>query len=96
MRKLTGKDSPSFLHVPTSISVSDALDIGCGDGHWVAHAAKAWGVHGTKIVGIDFLPMAKDMIATLSGPSAENTEVFNHNLCVAFCALNSPLNFGLA
>jgi SAM-dependent methyltransferase len=91
MRKLTEKGSPSFLHIPTSVSVRDALDIGCGDGHWVAHAAQAWGVHGTKIVGIDFLPISKDIMETLSGPSAENTEVFNHNLCVTFYALNSPL-----
>jgi hypothetical protein len=92
MRKLTEKGSPSFLHIPTSISIRDALDIGCGDGHWVAHAAQAWGVHGTRIVGIDFLPISKDIMETLSGPSAENTVVFNHNLCVTFCALNSPLN----
>jgi SAM-dependent methyltransferase len=90
-RKLTEKDSPSFLHIPTSITVHDALELGCGDGHWIAHAAQTWGVHGTRIVGIDFLPIAKDMTESLSGLSAESTEVFHHNLCVTLHALNSPL-----
>ncbi|KAH9004138.1 hypothetical protein EDB86DRAFT_2135572 [Lactarius hatsudake] len=79
VRRLTENGSPSFLHVPTSIPVHDALDLGCGDGHWIAHAAQVWGVHGTKIVGIDLSLSTKDITATLSGPSAENTKLFHHN-----------------
>ncbi|KAI9444910.1 hypothetical protein H4582DRAFT_2094720 [Lactarius indigo] len=79
VRKLTEKGSPSFLHLPTSVPVRDALDLGCGDGHWVAHAAQAWGVHGTKIVGVDLSLSTRDVTAALSGPSAENTKLLHHN-----------------
>jgi SAM-dependent methyltransferase len=82
MRRLTEKGSPSFLHIPTSISVDDALDLGCGDGHWVAHAAQAWRVHGTKVVGIDLSLSTEDTMPIISGPSAENTKLLHHNLCV--------------
>lgn len=61
MRKLTEKGSPSFLHIPTSIPIRDALDLGCGDGHWAAHAAQAWGVQGTNIVGVDLSLSVEDM-----------------------------------
>ncbi len=99
MRRLIGKGSPSFLHIPTSILVRHALDLGCGDGHWVAHAAQTWAVHGTKVVGINLSLSAEDTAATLSGPSAENTELLHHNLCVqkpTFCAFNSPLIVGFS
>ncbi|KAI9460475.1 hypothetical protein BJY52DRAFT_1361857 [Lactarius psammicola] len=79
IRKLTEKGSPSFLHIPTSVPVHGALDLGCGDGHWVAHAAQAWGVHGTKIVGIDLSLSDENITATLSGPGAENTKLLHHN-----------------
>ncbi|KAH9081769.1 hypothetical protein EDB83DRAFT_2512614 [Lactarius deliciosus] len=79
VRRLTENGSPSFLHVPTSIPVHDALDLGCGDGHWIAQAAQVWGVHGTKIIGIDLSLSTKDVTATLSGASAENTKLFHHN-----------------
>src|SRR6266404_298534 len=80
MRKLTQSQSPSFLS--TSIPVPDALDLGCGDGQWVVHAAQVWGDHGTKLVGVDLPFSTEDSTATPSEPNTENPTLLRHNLCV--------------
>ncbi|KAI0308107.1 hypothetical protein B0F90DRAFT_1813428 [Multifurca ochricompacta] len=79
MQKLTDNNSPSFIRNPISIPVRNALDLGCGDGHWVAHAAQAWGTHGTMITGIDIPLPAKDVRMILPEPGAENTKLLLHN-----------------
>jgi hypothetical protein len=79
-RQLTSDASPSLLHSPSPSPVRNALDLGSGDGHWVAHAALAWG--GTKITGIR-MPLSIDEEQTsLPGRDAENVTVLRHNLYV--------------
>jgi SAM-dependent methyltransferase len=82
MQKLTADGSPSFLHIPTSSPVCNALDLGCGYGHWVAHAAQVWGAHGAKIIGVG-IPLSFDEDqATLPGVDSENVKLLCHNLYV--------------
>lgn len=81
MQKLTTDGSPSFLHIPTS-SVRNALDLGCGYGHWVAHAAQVWGAHGAKIVGVSIPPSFDEAQVTLPGVGSENVKLLCHNLYV--------------
>jgi hypothetical protein len=82
MQKLTTDGSPSLLHIPTSSPVRNALDLGCGYGHWVAHAAQVWGVHGAKIVGVSIPPSFDEDQARLPGVDSENVKLLCHNLYV--------------
>ncbi|KAI9454827.1 hypothetical protein F5148DRAFT_413855 [Russula earlei] len=61
MKRLMEDDFPS---VHTSSPVRSALDLGCGDGHWVSHAAQAWASQETKITGI-YLPLSTDEEQTI-------------------------------
>lgn len=84
MQKLMRDGSPSFLDNPTSSPVQHALDLGCKDGHWVAHAAHAWGAHGTKIIGLSMPPCVDEEQATLPRVPVdkENVKLLHHNLYV--------------
>jgi len=89
-RKLTSDASPSLLHSPNPSPVRNALDLGSGDGHWIAHAAQTWGAHGTKITGIR-MPLSIDEEQTsLPGRDAENVTVLRHNLYV-YMSNSAPL-----
>ncbi|KAI0257247.1 S-adenosyl-L-methionine-dependent methyltransferase [Lactifluus subvellereus] len=79
LQKLTRDGSPSFLYFPTSSPVRNALELGCGDGHWVVYAAQAWNAHGTTITGID-VPLSTQEVQTRHpGQIAENAELLSHN-----------------
>jgi SAM-dependent methyltransferase len=85
MQALTRDDSPSFLHIPTSSPVRSALDIGCGDGHWVAHAADVWGAHGAQIIGVSIPPSDEEQ-TMLFWVDRENVKLLRHNLYVYMVA----------
>ncbi len=74
--------SPSFLDVPSSSPVHHALDLGCRDGHWVAHAAQVWGAHGTKIIGLSLPPCIGEEQTTLPRVDKEGVKLLRHNLYV--------------
>lgn len=80
MRKLTKDRSPSFL--PITLPVQNALDLGYGNGHWVAHAAQVWGANGTKITGINIPLSTNKEKALLPGQGTENVKLLCHNLYV--------------
>lgn len=82
MQKLTRDGSPSFLHIPASSPVRNALDLGCGDGHWVAHAADVWGAHGARITGVITPPSIDDEQTTLPWVDTDNVTLLCHNLYV--------------
>ena len=54
--KLTRADSPTF-HNFGKKPPSDVLDLGCGEGFWVLHAAKLWKSSNTRVVGLDLIDM---------------------------------------
>ncbi|EAU89999.2 hypothetical protein CC1G_05915 [Coprinopsis cinerea okayama7 len=58
LNRLNGTGSPTFYdygnHPPAT-----ALDLGCGQGHWVVDAAIAWKGHGTKVTGYDLVDISK-------------------------------------
>ena len=82
MQKLTRDGSPSFLRIPTSSPVRNALDLGCGYGHWVAHAAQVWGAHGANITGVSIPSPIDEEQTTLPGMEWENVKLLCHNLYV--------------
>ena len=82
MQKVTRDGSPSFLHIPTSSPVHNALDLGCGDGHWVAHAAHVWGAHGAEIIGVRIPPSTDEEQRTFPEVDRENVKLLCHNLYV--------------
>ena len=49
-------DSPSF-HKWGKKPPADVLDLGCGEGFWVLHAAKLWKPFGTKVTGLDLIDL---------------------------------------
>jgi hypothetical protein len=80
-RKLMGDATPSFFP-PNSSPVLNALDLGSGDDHWIAHAAQVWGAHGTRITGI-LMPLSTEEEQTaLPGKENENVTLLRHNLYV--------------
>ena len=84
MQKLMRDGCPSFLDIPTTSPVHHALDLGCRDGHWVAHAAHEWGAHGTKVIGLSMPPCVDEEQTTLPRVPAdkENVKLVHHNLYV--------------
>ncbi|EJF67225.1 S-adenosyl-L-methionine-dependent methyltransferase [Dichomitus squalens LYAD-421 SS1] len=52
--KLARADTPTF-HNFGKKPPSDVLDLGCGEGFWVLHAAKLWKSSNTRIVGLDLI-----------------------------------------
>ncbi|OBZ79066.1 hypothetical protein A0H81_01444 [Grifola frondosa] len=54
LRRLNPNDSPTF-HNYGRKPPSDVLDLGCGEGHWVLHAAKYWKSSHTKVTGLDLI-----------------------------------------
>jgi hypothetical protein len=92
MRKLMRDGSPSFLDIPTSSPVHHALDLGCRDSHWVAHAAHEWGAHGTTVIGLSMPPCVDEEHTTLPRVSVdkENVKLLRHNLYV-YIATNAAL-----
>lgn len=91
MQKLMRDDgSPSFLHIPASSPIHHALDIGCGDGHWVAHAAQVWGAHGTKIIGLSMPPCVSEEHTTLPKVDKENVKLLRHSMYVYIATKAAP------
>ncbi|KAI8990596.1 hypothetical protein BD414DRAFT_535882 [Trametes punicea] len=56
LRRLTPADSPTFHHFGKK-PPAEVLDLGCGEGFWVLHAAKLWRSHHTKVTGLDLIDM---------------------------------------
>ncbi|EIW64149.1 uncharacterized protein TRAVEDRAFT_68021 [Trametes versicolor FP-101664 SS1] len=56
LRRLCPNGSPTF-HDYGKKPPSQVLDIGCGEGFWVLHAAKVWGNHDTKVTGLDLIDL---------------------------------------
>ncbi|KAI0778770.1 hypothetical protein BD413DRAFT_117240 [Trametes elegans] len=56
LRRLTPIDSPTF-HPFGKKPPDEVLDLGCGEGFWVLHAAKLWKSHHTKVTGLDLIDM---------------------------------------
>ena len=56
LSKLTRADSPTF-HTFGKKPPADVLDLGCGEGFWVLHAAKLWKANSTHVVGFDLIDM---------------------------------------
>ena len=54
--RLMRADSPSF-HKWGKKPPADVLDLGCGEGFWVLHAAKLWKSFGTKVTGLDLIDL---------------------------------------
>ena len=54
--KLTRADSPTF-HNFGKKPPADVLDLGCGEGFWVLHAAKLWKSNNTRVVGLDLIDL---------------------------------------
>lgn len=45
------------------------LDLGCGQGHWVAEASKFFTQYGTSIVGFDLVDMVSDEVRDMPSVS---------------------------
>ncbi|KAI0640010.1 hypothetical protein C8Q77DRAFT_1152924 [Trametes polyzona] len=56
LRRLTPPDSPTF-HNFGKKPPAEVLDLGCGEGFWVLHAAKLWKSHHTKVTGLDLIDL---------------------------------------
>ncbi|KAI1793140.1 S-adenosyl-L-methionine-dependent methyltransferase [Ganoderma leucocontextum] len=56
LSKLMRADSPTF-HNFGKKPPADVLDLGCGEGFWVLHAAKLWKSNNTRVVGLDLIDM---------------------------------------
>ncbi|KAL7285518.1 hypothetical protein ACG7TL_000620 [Trametes sanguinea] len=56
LRRLAPADSPTFHHFGKK-PPAEVLDLGCGEGFWVLHAAKMWKGHHTKVTGLDLVDM---------------------------------------
>jgi tRNA G46 methylase TrmB len=82
LQKLTRDGSPSFLHFPASAPVRNALEIGCGEGHWALYAAQAWQAHETTVIGIDVPLFTQEIQTKHTRWIAHNAELLCHNLCV--------------
>ncbi|KAI0962376.1 hypothetical protein AcV7_001233 [Taiwanofungus camphoratus] len=54
LRRLSPDGSPTF-HAYGRKPPSNVLDLGCGEGFWVLHAAKVWKSAGTKVTGLDLI-----------------------------------------
>ena len=68
--------------MPPSSPIRNALDIVSGASHWIAHAAQAWGAHGTKVTGL-YMPLSTEEEQTaLPGKDTENVTLRRHNLYV--------------
>ncbi|RDX51193.1 hypothetical protein OH76DRAFT_1455102 [Lentinus brumalis] len=52
--RLKPGDSPTF-HKFGKKPPAEVLDLGCGEGFWVLHAAKLWKSNGTKVTGLDLI-----------------------------------------
>ncbi|RPD57131.1 hypothetical protein L227DRAFT_587758 [Lentinus tigrinus ALCF2SS1-6] len=52
--RLKPSDSPTF-HKFGKKPPTDVLDLGCGEGFWVLHAAKLWKSSNTKVTGLDLI-----------------------------------------
>lgn len=84
MQRLMRDGSPSFLDISTSSPVRHALDLGCRDGHWAAHAAHLWGAHGATVIGLSMPPCVDGGQPTLPRVPVdrENVKFCHHNLYV--------------
>ncbi|KAI0673733.1 hypothetical protein C8Q78DRAFT_1067995 [Trametes maxima] len=56
LRRLMRTDSPTF-HYFGKRPPTEVLDLGCGEGFWVLHAAKMWKSHHTKVTGLDLIDL---------------------------------------
>ena len=84
MQKLMRDGSPSFFNIPASSPVHHALDLGCRYSHWFTHAARVWGAHGTKIIGLSMPPCDDEMQTALPKVPVdkESVKLLRHNLYV--------------
>ncbi|KAI0360973.1 hypothetical protein OH77DRAFT_1433228 [Trametes cingulata] len=65
LRRLTAPDSPTF-HQYGKKPPAEVLDLGCGEGFWVLHAAKTWKSHHTKVTGLDLIDMHNNTVGEVS------------------------------
>ncbi|TFK67723.1 hypothetical protein BDN72DRAFT_898751 [Pluteus cervinus] len=62
LRRLNGTGSPSFHDYGNDPPPADVLDLGCGQGHWVLHAARTWRGYDTRVVGYDLVDVTKSLL----------------------------------
>ncbi|KAI0334340.1 hypothetical protein GY45DRAFT_1431564 [Cubamyces sp. BRFM 1775] len=65
LRKLTPVDSPTFHHFGKK-PPAEVLDLGCGEGFWVLHAAKMWKSHHTKVTGLDLIDVHNNNVGEVN------------------------------
>ncbi|KAH9897812.1 hypothetical protein C8Q73DRAFT_819387 [Cubamyces lactineus] len=65
LRKLTPVDSPTF-HNFGKRPPAEVLDLGCGEGFWVLHAAKLWKSHHTKVTGLDLIDVHNNNVGEVN------------------------------
>ena len=63
--RLTRADSPTFPKFGKK-PPSDVLDLGCGEGFWVLHAAKLWKPYGTKVTGFDLIDVHNNEVGEVN------------------------------
>ena len=64
------------------------LDLGCGEGFWVLHAAKLWKSHHTKVTGLDLIDVHNNNVGEVNpqlepAHTPKNVTWFRANLCRA-------------
>ncbi|KAF7966001.1 hypothetical protein HWV62_40505 [Athelia sp. TMB] len=67
LQRLNTNGSPTF-HDYGQNPPKNILDLGCGQGLWVAEAAAAWREHGTRVTGFDLVDIASNAWESEGGP----------------------------
>lgn len=88
--RLNRPDSPTFHRFKKP--PADVLDLGCGEGFWVLHAAKLWKSSNTRLTGLDLIDMHNNDVGEVH-PSTEPVHVSknvtwvraNLYVCLAMC-----------
>ncbi|KAI0720115.1 hypothetical protein C8T65DRAFT_706094 [Cerioporus squamosus] len=71
--RLKPGDSPTF-HKFGKKPPADVLDLGCGEGFWVHHAAKLWKSSNTKVTGLDLIDVHNNHVGEVH-PNLEPAQV---------------------
>ncbi|KAH9849271.1 hypothetical protein C2E23DRAFT_870791 [Lenzites betulinus] len=83
LRRLAPVDSPTFHHFGKK-APAEVLDLGCGEGFWVLHAAKLWKPNHTKVTGLDLIDMHNNNVGEVHpqfepAPTPKNVTWFRSN-----------------